>query len=57
MDIQIRHSNQSDFVAIKKIYDQTSCFSGTLQLPYRSKDLRQICRCLFHGQSHNLIIK
>jgi len=41
MDIQIRHSEKSDFLAIKKIYEQTSCFAGTLQLPYPSEDLWQ----------------
>lgn len=41
MNIQIRHSEKPDFLAIKKIYEQTSCFAGTLQLPYPSEDLWQ----------------
>ena len=39
MDIQIRHSNQSDFIAIKQIYEQKSCYAGTLQLPFPSEDV------------------
>ncbi|MBU2969162.1 GNAT family N-acetyltransferase [Pseudoalteromonas sp. C2R02] len=41
MDIQIRHSNQSDFIAIKQIYEQKSCYAGTLQLPFPSEDIWQ----------------
>lgn len=36
MDISIRHYELDDIPAIKTIYEQPSCYSGTLQLPYPS---------------------
>lgn len=36
MDITIRHSSKEDAASIKAIYEQPSCYSGTLQLPYPS---------------------
>ena len=38
MSITIRHSEKSDFEAIRDIYAQPSCYSNTLQLPFPSKD-------------------
>ncbi len=38
MNITIRHSEPQDYVAIKEIYQQPSCYAGTLQLPYPSED-------------------
>ncbi len=38
MKIIIRHSEKKDIPAIKEIYGQHSCYSGTLQLPYPSFD-------------------
>ncbi|RDH42611.1 GNAT family N-acetyltransferase [Zooshikella ganghwensis] len=39
MEITIRHSEANDINAIKKIYEQLSCFTGTLQLPFPSEQL------------------
>ena len=36
MTIKIRHSEKEDIAAIKSIYEQPSCYAGTLQLPYPS---------------------
>jgi len=36
MPIKIRHSENEDITAIKNIYEQASCYAGTLQLPYPS---------------------
>lgn len=36
MKIIIRQSEPDDFKAIKSIYEQKSCYAGTLQLPYPS---------------------
>ncbi len=33
----IRQSEPEDYKAIKKIYEQESCYAGTLQLPYPSE--------------------
>ena len=41
MDIKIRHSESSDVAAIKAIYEQPSCYAGTLQLPFPSENLWQ----------------
>jgi putative acetyltransferase len=41
MDIIIRHSEPDDFAAIKAIYEQPSCYAGTLQLPFPSEDMWQ----------------
>jgi putative acetyltransferase len=38
MSIIIRHSEQADIPAIKRLYEQPSCFANTLRLPYSSKD-------------------
>ncbi len=38
MEIQVRHSEPHDVAAIKAIYEQPSCYAGTLQLPYPSLD-------------------
>jgi putative acetyltransferase len=38
MNPTIRHSEPQDYVAIKEIYQQPSCYAGTLQLPYPSED-------------------
>jgi len=38
MDIIIRHSEHSDIAEIKAIYQQKSCYAGTLQLPFPSVD-------------------
>jgi putative acetyltransferase len=38
MDIKIRHGEKEDIPAIKGIYEQPSCYAGTLQLPYPSED-------------------
>lgn len=38
MDIIIRHSEPGDYVGIKEIYEQPSCYAGTLQLPYPPED-------------------
>ncbi len=38
MEIQVRHSEPEDVPAIKGIYEQPSCYQGTLQLPYPSFD-------------------
>ena len=38
MNIEIRHSEPEDIAAIKDIYAEPSCYSGTLQLPYPSLD-------------------
>jgi putative acetyltransferase len=34
----IRHSEKADIPAIKNIYQQPTCYAGTLQLPYPSLD-------------------
>ena len=38
MNIKIRHSEKADIKGIKEIYEQPSCYAGTLQLPYPSLD-------------------
>jgi L-phenylalanine/L-methionine N-acetyltransferase len=38
MDIKIRHSEIEDIPSIKSIYEQPSCYAGTLQLPFPSVD-------------------
>lgn len=38
MDIKIRHSEKTDIPAIKAIFEQPSCYAGTLQLPHPSLD-------------------
>lgn len=39
--IRVRHSKRDDFAAIQAIYQQPGCYSGTLQLPFRSEDYWQ----------------
>lgn len=41
MEITIRHSEPQDFAAVKAIYAQPSCYSGTLQHPYPSDAIWQ----------------
>lgn len=41
MEVTIRHSEPSDFAAVKAIYEQPSCYAGTLQHPYPSEALWQ----------------
>lgn len=41
MEINIRHAEPSDYKAIKAIYQQPSCYAGTLQHPYPSDLLWQ----------------
>ena len=36
MKINIRHSEPFDCIAIKELYQQPSCYAGTLQLPHPS---------------------
>ncbi|MFA0813773.1 GNAT family N-acetyltransferase [Microbulbifer epialgicus] len=38
MKVEIRHSRKEDIPGIKDIYAQSSCYAGTLQLPYPSID-------------------
>ncbi|WP_445356037.1 GNAT family N-acetyltransferase [Microbulbifer sp. EKSA008] len=38
MSIEIRHSRKEDIPEIKDIYAQSSCYAGTLQVPYPSID-------------------
>ncbi len=40
-EIAIRHSEQGDIESIKRLYEQTYVYSGTLQLPHPSLDLWQ----------------
>lgn len=38
MIVTIRHSEKEDIPAIKAMFEQPSCYSGTLQLPFPSLD-------------------
>ncbi|AWF82284.1 GNAT family N-acetyltransferase [Microbulbifer sp. A4B17] len=38
MSVEIRHSKKEDIPEIRDIYAQSSCYAGTLQLPYPSLD-------------------
>ncbi|MFS1522789.1 GNAT family N-acetyltransferase [Microbulbifer sp. 2304DJ12-6] len=38
MHIEVRHSKKEDIAKIRDIYAQSSCYAGTLQLPYPSID-------------------
>ena len=39
MSVTIRHSEPSDYIAIRDIYAQPSCYAGTLQAPWPSEEL------------------
>ncbi len=39
MEIKIRHCEKTDVAAVKAIYQQPSCYSGTLQLPFPSVEM------------------
>lgn len=41
MDIQIRHAEPDDYIAIHRIYTQPKVVWGTLQLPYSSAEIRR----------------
>ncbi len=39
MEVIIRSCEKTDIVAVKAIYQQASCYSGTLQLPFPSEEM------------------
>ncbi|MBN7821132.1 GNAT family N-acetyltransferase [Bowmanella yangjiangensis] len=53
--IRIRHSVKDDFAAIQAIYQQPGCYSGTLQLPFRSADYWQARLTQLPENSYSLV--
>ncbi|QLE84894.1 GNAT family N-acetyltransferase [Shewanella sp. Scap07] len=55
VNIQVRHSSDSDIAAIKAIYAQPSCYANTLQLPHPSIEQWQARLSGTHEHFYSLV--